>query len=99
MNQLESGLSLAQVNEKLKANGFRLNTSGGEIKGGKDVFLAQSSTLADRQHVAFTDETLEIPSCFYEFAKRYPLENGELYSGFVAASADKIFESTNNTKH
>jgi hypothetical protein len=45
--------------------------------------------------VEFTNKTVKLPSCFYEFAKRYPLENGELYSGFVAASADKIFESTN----
>ncbi|HAW93191.1 TPA: DUF1338 domain-containing protein, partial [Candidatus Azambacteria bacterium] len=28
-------------------------------------------------------------------ARRYPLSCGMLYSGFVAASADKIFESTN----
>ncbi|HAR56879.1 MAG TPA: DUF1338 domain-containing protein, partial [Idiomarina baltica] len=27
--------------------------------------------------------------------KRYEIEPGKLYSGFVAASADKIFESTN----
>ncbi len=32
---------------------------------------------------------------FYEFAKRYPTANGKLYQGFVAASADKFFESTN----
>ena len=95
VNQLQSGLSLAEVNQKLKDNGFKLNTSGGEIKGGEDVFLAQSSTMADRYRVAFSDETLEIPSCFYEFAQRYTLPNGELYHGFVAASADKIFESTN----
>ncbi|MGL4837356.1 MAG: DUF1338 domain-containing protein, partial [Shewanella sp.] len=38
------------------------------------------------------------PSCFYEFALRYPKANGELYTGFVAASADKIFESTNVNK-
>ncbi|MBT0586110.1 DUF1338 domain-containing protein [Alteromonas oceanisediminis] len=95
VNQLQSGLSLAQVNQKLKDNGFKLNTSGGEIKGGEDVFLAQSSTMADRQRVEFSDETLEIPSCFYEFAQRYTLPNGKLYQGFVAASADKIFESTN----
>ncbi|REJ62002.1 MAG: DUF1338 domain-containing protein, partial [Proteobacteria bacterium] len=25
----------------------------------------------------------------------YPLDSGELYQGFVAKSADKIFESTN----
>jgi hypothetical protein len=37
----------------------------------------------------------EIPGCYYEFAKRYPLPQGEgLFQGFVPASADKIFEST-----
>ncbi len=30
-----------------------------------------------------------------EFAHRYPLPNGNLFQGFVAKSADKIFESTN----
>ena len=57
--------------------------------------LEQSSTLADKVAVNFSDKTVKIPSCFYEFAKRYPLNNGQLYTGFVAASADKIFESTN----
>lgn len=95
VNSLKSRLNLVQVNEKLKGNGFRLNTSGHEIKGGPDVFLAQSSTMADNQGVKFSDEVLEIPSCFYEFAQRYPTPSGELYQGFVEASADKIFESTN----
>jgi hypothetical protein len=36
----------------------------------------------------------EIPACYYEFAKRYPDADGKLYSGFIAKSADKIFEST-----
>jgi hypothetical protein len=36
-----------------------------------------------------------VPACYYEFARRYPIANGELYQGFIAASADKIFESTN----
>jgi len=36
----------------------------------------------------------EIPSCYYEFARRYEDKNGELYGGFIAKSADKIFEST-----
>lgn len=95
VNQLNSGLDLVQVNDLLKQNGFILNTSGGEIKGGESVHLAQSSTMADSQTVTFSDEALEIPSCFYEFAQRYALPNGELYHGFVEASADKIFESTN----
>ena len=95
VNYLKSGLSHLEVNNTLKANGFKLNTSGGEIKGGPKVHLAQSSTMADNQTVTFTDEVLKIPSCFYEFAERYKLPNGEIYQGFVAASADKIFESTN----
>ncbi len=33
-------------------------------------------------------------SRFDEFARRYPAADGRLYSGFVAKSADKIFEST-----
>ena len=79
----------------MKKAGFALNATGGEVKGNIDVKLEQSSTLADKALVEFVDQAVEIPSCFYEFAKRYPLANGELYTGFVAASADKIFESTN----
>ena len=52
--------------------------------------------MADKVVVNFTDGDVEIPSCFYEFARRYPMDNGQLYTGFVAASADKIFESTNS---
>jgi len=36
----------------------------------------------------------DVPTCYYEFAKRYPGPDGKLFPGFVAASADKIFEST-----
>ncbi len=51
--------------------------------------------MADKVPVTFIEGTEIIPGGFYEFAKRYPMENGDLYPGFVAASADKIFESTN----
>lgn len=95
VNHMEHFQILADVNEKLKEAGFVLNTSGGEIKGGEDVRLAQSSTMADKIEVQFSDASKTIPSCFYEFAQRFPMPNGELYQGFVAASADKIFESTN----
>lgn len=97
-NHLDSLSQLTLINGKLKEAGFKLNTSGGEIKGGEEVFLAQSSTLADEVKVRFSDIEKVIPSCFYEFAQRYPLPNGKLYQGFVAASADKIFESTNAKK-
>jgi len=95
INHLHNIDELADVNSLLKEAGFTLNTSGGEIKGGKDVCLAQSSTMANTATVKFTDKSVEIPSCFYEFAQRYKQSNGEYYQGFVAASADKIFESTN----
>ncbi len=95
VNHLAGFENLTQVNQTLKKAGFTLNASGGEIKGGSDVYLAQSSTMADKAEVTFTDQTLLIPSCFYEFAQRYEMPNGQFYSGFVAASADKIFESTN----
>ncbi|MDF0535540.1 DUF1338 domain-containing protein [Shewanella sp. A32] len=95
VNHLAGFSTLEAVNEALKAAGFVLNSAGGEIKGSAAVLLEQSSTMADRIPVAFGDRTVEIPSCFYEFARRYPKADGKLYTGFVAASADKIFESTN----
>jgi hypothetical protein len=95
VNQLTNFETLESVNDKLKEAGFTLNTSGGEIKGSPEVLLEQSSTMADKASVAFSDGDVTIPSCFYEFARRYEVSPGKLYSGFVAASADKIFESTN----
>lgn len=97
VNQLNQFQEVAEVNTYLRQQGFTLNTAGGDVKGTPDVLLEQSSTMADRVSVEFTEAVLWIPGGFYEFAKRYPLENGVLYSGFVEASADKIFESTSNT--
>ncbi|GGF61518.1 DUF1338 domain-containing protein [Alteromonas lipolytica] len=95
VNHLNNIDNLTDVNTLLKEAGFVLNTSGGEIKGGESVYLAQSSTMADQFELAFSDGSLTIPSCFYEFAQRYTMPDGMLYQGFVEASADKIFESTN----
>lgn len=94
VNKLDTFSSLQEVNEFLKVNGFKMNTSGGEIKGSPAEFLEQSSILADKIPVKFQEEIKEITSCYYEFAYRHPMENGKLYSGFIAKSADKIFEST-----
>lgn len=96
VNHLESFNDLTELNKFIKAAGFKLNDSGGEIKGTSAVYLEQSSTLADRVSVKFSDGSQTIPACYYEFAKRYPMESGELYQGFVSTSADKIFESTDN---
>ncbi|MBY6187198.1 DUF1338 domain-containing protein [Marinobacter hydrocarbonoclasticus] len=94
VNALDGYETLEAVNQALKDAGFALNSSGGEIKGSAEVLLEQSSTLADKVAVSFSDDERVIPSCFYEFALRYPKADGQLYTGFVAASADKIFEST-----
>lgn len=94
VNHLDNIGTLSQLNQLLKDNDFVLNQSGGEIKGGKDVLLAQSSTMADPVPCKFIDGTYIIPGCFYEFAQRYNGAEGKRYHGFVAASADKIFEST-----
>ncbi len=94
VNTLDSHDDLAEINLFLKQHGFPLNQAGGEIKGGEDCYLAQSSTLAGKIKVQFSDQIQEIPGCYYEFAQRFTLPDGQLYQGFVAASADKIFQST-----
>ncbi len=98
INDLKNFNDVPELNTFLKENGFKLNDSGGEVKGSKEVCLEQSSTLADSIEVEFSDKRMKIASCYFEFAKRYPLESGDLYQGFVANSADKIFESTNRTQ-
>jgi len=94
INYLSRFDRLEAVNDFLKENGYPLNSSGGEIKGSPEQLLEQSSTLADRVEVSFTDGVHTIPGCYYEFALRYPDVHGRIFSGFIAGSADKIFEST-----
>lgn len=94
-NALKSFADLNELNQFLMSKGHKLNASGGLIKGTPQECLEQSSTLAGKVHIEFTDGRFEIPACYYEFARRYPQANGQLYTGFIATSADKIFESTN----
>jgi hypothetical protein len=94
VNHLEKFRDIRQVNDFLKQNGFRLNSSGGEVKGSPEAMLEQSSTLADHVEVSFQEGPRKIPGCYYEFAQRYPDSSGRIFSGFIADSADKIFEST-----
>lgn len=95
VNSLKELNSIERVNEFLITKGVKLNSSGGLIKGSPEDLLEQSSTMAEKVRVQFHDTAMEIPACYYEFAKRYPGADGRLYQGFVAKSADKIFESTN----
>ncbi|MFT6631400.1 MAG: hypothetical protein ACJAS4_001349 [Bacteriovoracaceae bacterium] len=98
INRLKKFSNILELNKFLKEKGFELNASGGEVKGSPELLLEQSSTLADSIEVKFTDKTMTLPSCYFEFAKRYPLSNGEMFQGFVAKSADKIFESTDKAQ-
>jgi hypothetical protein len=95
INELNQFNEVSEVNQFLKSKGFHLNNSGGEIKGTPDDMLEQSSTKSGKITVQFQEGKYEVPCCYYEFAKRYPDQNGKLYQGFVTQSADKIFDSTN----
>jgi hypothetical protein len=92
---LEGSLAL------IEAAGGVVATAGGRIKGGPHEGLEQASTVADRQPVTFAGGvTRVIPTCYYELARRHPRPGdaeGRLYQGFVPASADRLFESTDRT--
>jgi len=96
INHLITFFDIQTLNQFILEHNFAMNESGGLIKGTPEQLLEQSSTMAPMVNLEFTDVNHLIPSCFYEFAKRYPMESGQLYQGFIAASADKIFESTNS---
>ena len=95
VNGLTTFPDLPSLNAFLVDHGFALNQAGGAIKGTPAQHLEQSATLADTIPVDLAGEIVRLPSCYYEFARRYPLPGGELFHGFVPTSADKIFESTN----
>jgi hypothetical protein len=95
VNHLKKYDSIQKVNAFIKSHGFLMNDAEGEIQGTPEELLEQSSIRAAIKPVEFTDGTHEVTSCYYEFARRYADANGELYSGFIAKSADKIFQSTN----
>lgn len=90
--------TLQKANAFLKRHGFNINDIGGEIKGSPEDLLEQSSIMASNIKVYFRDGEREVPGCYYEFARRYPTAQGELFRGFIAKSADKIFQSTDTQK-
>lgn len=96
VNKLPKNDSLDEVIELVQSLGLAMNESGGLIKGNALVGLQQASTLADSMEFEFAGGDIHtVKTCYYEFALRYPDQKGNLYQGFVADSADKIFESTN----
>ena len=95
VNRLQSLKNIQDVTEFLSTNGFKLNDSNGVIKGNPSVKLEQCSTIADTTSYRFANGMYrDVPTCFYEFAYRYPEDDGELFQGFVQANANTIFEST-----
>ena len=95
VNKLAKNDSLDEVIELVQSLDLSMNESGGLIKGNALVGLQQASTLADEMPFQFAEGDFHnVKTCYYEFALRYPDKYGNLYQGFVADSADKIFEST-----
>ncbi len=94
VNHLSSFASLEELLAYLQGEGFPMNTSGGLVKGTPEVLLEQGSTIADRRLLTLAGgvET-EVTTCYVEFARRY-----QGFNGFVPASADKIFESTDSKR-
>ena len=102
--------TIEAFNQFLESSGFTLNNAGGTIKVSADGKLRQSSTVAALVDAAFDDgvggsEMHRIPGSYVEFAERRPLDEfahlapGDVTrehrrDGFEAASADRIFEST-----
>ncbi|TDO97920.1 DUF1338 domain-containing protein [Marinomonas balearica] len=96
INHLEKFPTIEEVNSLLQDEGYTLNSTGGLIKGSPEVYLEQSSTMADKVEITFSgDKKSTIPSCFYEFAKRHKQADGQLFDSFIEGNADKIFDSTN----
>ena len=94
VNALTTFPDLEALSAFLVEHGFELNQRGGIIKGSPAACLEQISTVADEIEVEFADGKRAVPSCYYEMARRYLLPTGELFHGFVPASADRLFEST-----
>lgn len=96
INKLESLTSIEEVNQLLQNEGYVLNQVGGLVKGSPELFLEQSSTMADKIDYTFAGgDKKTIPSCFYEFARRHVQPDGTLFDSFIEGNADKIFDSTN----
>lgn len=97
VNSLKMFDGIDALNEFLLGQGFIMNSAGGLVKGSSLDGLRQSSTMAAKVTIEFLGgEQQEIPCCYYEFAERFEL-NGTLFQGFVTDSADKIFQSTDNS--
>jgi hypothetical protein len=78
---------LAALGAFLVEHGFALDDSGGTVEGSRGEWIERAATRPDPVAVEFADAVVRIPSCHYELVRRYPMPGGELFTGFVAASA------------
>lgn len=96
VNSMQKFSNIDELNAFLLEHGFIMNEIGGIVKGTAEDGLRQSSTMASKVSVTFDDASVHsIPCCYYEFAERFNV-GGKLFHGFVTASADKIFQSTDS---
>ncbi len=94
-NHLRSFPDMRAICDWLRGQDLRLNGEPNVVMGSEGQGLEQCSTLAAQIPWRFADGELVIPGSYVEFAKRYAdPASGQLYRGFLEASADKIFEST-----
>ena len=77
---------LTELNRFVEESGFRVDESGGAVKGSAVQLLEQSSTVADVVDVELSDRTLRIPGFACAFARRYRLPDGTPFLGFPADS-------------
>ncbi len=105
-NLKEGYNTVADFNDFLERNGFKLNDSGSKIKMSADGNLLQSSTVAQMIDAEFAHGIVyRISGSYVEFAERKVLKEfadlpaleitrSHRREGFEASNADKIFEST-----
>ncbi|HEX8113283.1 MAG TPA: DUF1338 domain-containing protein [Kofleriaceae bacterium] len=77
---------LAALGAFLVEHGFALDDPG-TIRGSRGERIERAATRPDPVAVEFADTIARIPSCHYELVRRFPMPSGELFTGFVAASA------------
>ena len=98
-HSLNTCASLESLCDLLESHGLVMNASGGRIKGCQQQGSAQASTMAKEIAWPFAANTAwPIPSWYVEFAYRWPDRKGNLFDGFIAGSATKIFESTHSLR-
>jgi len=99
VHALNTCSSLESLCDFLESEGLVMNTSGGRIKGSRHQGLSQASTMAKEIAWPFAANTVRaIPSCYVEFAYRWPDQRGNLFDGFITGSAEKLFESTHSIR-